>query len=91
MRSAEESKLRWNVGWFRAENYNDLLFVASQQTGFGYFTNFGRTRRQGAEVTPQRQVQHFTLGGNYTFLERDLSKSASLWRRQQQQQRRTAT
>ncbi len=29
---------------FAAKNYNDLLFVASEQTGFGYFTNFGRTR-----------------------------------------------
>jgi hypothetical protein len=42
-----ENNLRWSAGWFRGENYNDLLFVASEQTGFGYFTNFGKTRRQG--------------------------------------------
>ena len=68
VRSAQESNLRWNVGWFRAENSNDLLFVASQQTGFGYFTNFGKTRRQGAEVGLSGRIQHFVLGGNYTFL-----------------------
>jgi len=68
LRSAQESILRWNVGWFRAENYDDLLFVASPQTGFGYFKNFGRTRRQGAEVGLSGRIQHFTLGGNYTFL-----------------------
>jgi outer membrane receptor protein involved in Fe transport len=68
VRSPEESNLHWNVGWFRAENYDDLLFVASQQTGFGYFANFGRTRRQGAEVSLSGRIQHFTLGGNYTFL-----------------------
>jgi outer membrane receptor protein involved in Fe transport len=68
LRSAQESNLRWSAGWFRAENYNDLLFVASQQTGFGYFTNFGRTRRQGAEVSLSGRIQHVTLGGNYTFL-----------------------
>jgi len=68
IRSAQESILRWNVGWFRAQNYDDLLFVASQQTGFGYFKNFGKTRRQGAEVSLSGRIQHFTLGGNYTFL-----------------------
>ncbi len=68
VRRGPESKLRWSAGWFRGENYNDLLFVASEQTGFGYFTNFGRTRRQGAEVSLSGRIQHFTLGGNYTFL-----------------------
>ena len=68
VRSAAESKMRWSAGWFRAENNNDLLFVASEQTGFGYFTNFGQTRRQGAEVSVSGQIKHFTLGGNYTFL-----------------------
>jgi outer membrane receptor protein involved in Fe transport len=68
VRSAQESAFRWNAGWFRAQNYDDLLFVASQQTGFGYFMNFGRTRRQGAELGLSGRIQHFTLGGNYTFL-----------------------
>src|SRR5271154_6166756 len=68
VRSSSESKLRWSAGWFRGENYNDLLFVASEQTGFGYFTNFGQTRRQGAEVSLSGKIQRMTLGGNYTFL-----------------------
>jgi outer membrane receptor protein involved in Fe transport len=68
VRGRLESNLRWSAGWFRGENYNDLLFVASEQTGFGYFTNFGQTRRQGAEANLSAQVGKFTLGGNYTFL-----------------------
>ncbi len=67
-RGSFENKFRWNAGWFRGENYNDLLFVASEQTGFGYFANFGRTRRQGAEAGVSARVKKFTLGGNYTFL-----------------------
>lgn len=62
-------KLRWSAGWFRGQNYNDLLFVASEQTGFGYFTNFGKTRRQGTEISISDRVGKFTLGGNYTFLD----------------------
>ncbi len=69
VRNVPESKLRWSAGWFRAENHDDLLFVASQQTGFGYFTNFGETRRQGAEVSIGGQFKSLTIGGNYTFLD----------------------
>jgi outer membrane cobalamin receptor len=53
----------------RGENDNDLLFVASQQTGFGYFTNFGQTRRQGVEMNASGTIKHVTLGGSYTFLD----------------------
>ena len=60
--------LHWSAGWFRGQNYNDLLFVASEQTGFGYFTNFGKTRRQGTEISISDRIGKFTLGGNYTFL-----------------------
>ncbi|MEO8051221.1 MAG: TonB-dependent receptor [Acidobacteriota bacterium] len=68
LRGTMENSLRWGVGWFLAQNYNDLLFVASQQTGFGYFTNFGQTRRQGIEANLSRRFKAFTFGGNYTFL-----------------------
>jgi len=68
VRGTLENNLHWSAGWFRGENYNDLLFVASEQTGFGYFTNFGQTRRQGAETSINARLKQFTLGGNYTFL-----------------------
>jgi outer membrane receptor protein involved in Fe transport len=68
LRSSQDGRLRWSAGWFRGENYNDLLFVASQQTGFGYFTNFGKTLRQGTEISLSRQFSRLTFGGDYTFL-----------------------
>ena len=60
--------LRWNAGLFRAENYNDILFVASDTSGFGYFKNFGKTRREGVEVGFDRQWGPFSAGANYTYL-----------------------
>jgi len=68
VRGSFETKLHWSAGWFRGVNDNDILFVASQQTGFGYFTNFGQTRREGAEVSVDGRVGKFTFGGNYTFV-----------------------
>ena len=61
--------MKWSAGWFRAENTNDILFIASQQIGFGYFVNYGKTRRQGAEASISGNYRWFTLGGNYTFLD----------------------
>jgi outer membrane receptor protein involved in Fe transport len=68
VRGTFENNLRWSMGWFRGENDNDILFVASQQTGFGYFANFGQTRRQGAEANVSGRIGKLTLGGNYTFV-----------------------
>jgi outer membrane receptor protein involved in Fe transport len=68
VRSAHEGSLRWSAGWFRGINYNDLLFVSSEQTGFGYFTNFGKTERTGVEASISQQFHRVTMGANYTFM-----------------------
>ena len=68
VRGGREKDFNWSAGWFRGENHNDLLFVASQQTGNGYFKNFGQTLRQGAEVHVGGRIKRVTLGGNYTFV-----------------------
>ena len=68
LRGGEEGRTRWNVGWFRSENRNDILFVSSEQTGFGYFKNFGKTRREGLEAEVSARIWRFNLGGGYTFL-----------------------
>jgi outer membrane receptor protein involved in Fe transport len=61
-------RLSWNAGVFRAGNHDDILFVMSKQTGFGYFRNFGETRRQGLEAGAHGQWGRVTLGAGYTFL-----------------------
>lgn len=63
-----ENRLHWSAGFFRAQNRNDILFVASEQTGFGYFKNFDRTLRQGIETDVSTRLGRATLGGGYTFL-----------------------
>jgi outer membrane receptor protein involved in Fe transport len=59
----------WNAGVFRANNHDDILFVADQQDGFGYFRNFGETRRQGVELGIDGRVGKFDVGANYTWLD----------------------
>jgi outer membrane receptor protein involved in Fe transport len=45
------------------------MFVSSPQTGFGYFKNFGATRRQGLELDLDTDIKRVNLGLNYTFLD----------------------
>ncbi len=73
-----ENKFNWNLGWFRAENRHDILFIASPQTGYGYFKNFGRTRRQGFEAGANGRWRRATWGANYTFLNASFESPESL-------------
>jgi outer membrane receptor protein involved in Fe transport len=58
----------WNAGYFRAANRDDILFVQSEQTGFGYFKNFGRTRREGLELGARGRIGRADVGAGYTLL-----------------------
>jgi outer membrane receptor protein involved in Fe transport len=60
--------LNWNVGAFRAENHNDILFVSSVILGTGYFQNFAKTQREGFDADLDGSIGHFTWGFDWTFL-----------------------
>ena len=67
-RGTLEANWNWSAGWFRADNRNDILFVAAPQSGYGYFKNFGRTQRQGAEFDLNFRAGRVAAGTGYTFL-----------------------
>ena len=70
--------ITWSASWYRAENRNDILFVASQLSGSGYFRNFGRTRRQGAEASVEGKIRRVTGGLSYTFLDATYQSAETL-------------
>lgn len=65
----ERGRVAWHGGFFHARNHDDILFVTSDQTGFGYFRNFGETRRQGIELGANAQFSRISIGGGYTLLD----------------------
>jgi outer membrane receptor protein involved in Fe transport len=70
IRSGSKEAIHWNASYFFAQNNNDILFVTSTASGFGYFRNFGATRRQGLEVDLNASILgKITLGGGYTLLD----------------------
>ena len=69
VRGTASGGVQWNAGVFRAQNTDDLLFVADNQSGFGYFKNFGKTRRQGIELGLSGKLDKLSLGAQYTWLD----------------------
>lgn len=62
-------KLTWSAGLFRTLNEDDILNVAAEQTGRGYFLNAGDTLRQGVELAAAYHTQRFRVYGSYAFVD----------------------
>lgn len=69
LRGTASGNMQWNAGIFSAENHDDILFVADNQAGFGYFKNYGKTRRQGLELGLGAKLGKLNLGAQYTWLD----------------------
>ncbi|MBI2306257.1 MAG: TonB-dependent receptor [Rhodocyclales bacterium] len=67
----------WNAGVFRTVNTDDILFVGTS-TSAGYFTNFGRTRRQGIELGLAGAQGSVDWRVNYSYLHATFQSQACL-------------
>ena len=63
------NNIRWSVGAYRANNFNDIQFIASGTTGAGYFNNIGETRRQGLDLAMSGIFDTFKLHAGYSFID----------------------
>jgi outer membrane receptor protein involved in Fe transport len=62
--------LGWKIGGFRAINYDDIVAIpAVGRTGFGYFSNVGRTRRQGLEAEVNIKSPTLQFQASYAFVD----------------------
>lgn len=78
LRGAVNKQLQWNASVFRANNFDDILFVADDAAGFGYFKNFGKTRRQGIELGLDGKIDQLTYSVNYTYLDATFQSSETV-------------
>ena len=64
------AKTSWTVGFFTAENVQRRpLRLVRRRSGFGYFKNFGNTRRRGVELSLSTRTNHISYGAGYTYLD----------------------
>jgi len=62
-------RLRWGLSLFRTENSDDIVNIASQIPGHGFFQNAGTTLRQGVEAKVDLSWNRWTAYANYTFID----------------------
>ena len=77
VRSSVGADLRWNASVFRTDNRDDLLFVGNGRSA-GYFTNFGRTRREGLELGVSQRGSAIDWSLSYSYLRASFESSACL-------------
>ncbi|MEK8029765.1 TonB-dependent receptor [Ideonella sp. DXS29W] len=77
VRGRWEPGWQWNASVFNTTNRDDLLFI-SNGLAAGYFTNFGRTRRQGLELGLSQQADTFGWSVNYSYLRATFESSACI-------------
>lgn len=69
LRGVGDQRLNWYLGFFRTLNDNDIINVPSQISGFGYFLNAAKTRRQGVETGTTYTDNRLTAYANYSFID----------------------
>ena len=62
-------KLRWNIGAYRTISKDDIINVASEISGFGFFQNAAKTRRQGVEAGLRYKEDRWSAYANYAFVD----------------------
>jgi len=78
LRGKTETGLKWSTTLFRTTSYDDILFVSSSASS-GFFTNFGRTRRQGLEAALERAQGKLAWALNYSLVDATYRSSATVF------------
>lgn len=60
--------IKWSLSAYRAQNFDDIQFIASSTTGAGYFDNVGKTRRQGLDAALSGRLDKLTWSLGYSFV-----------------------
>ncbi|GEN59596.1 TonB-dependent receptor [Acetobacter nitrogenifigens] len=63
----KHNSLSYDLGLFRTDADNDIVFINSETLNRAYFANIGGTRRQGAKVHLSLQLSRWSAYLNYTY------------------------
>ncbi len=65
----DKGLLTWNSGAYRTDNDDDIIDIPSRISGFGFFQNAAKTRRQGVEAAVSYKQERWKAYANYTFVD----------------------
>ena len=75
---AQLGRVAWNLGIFHTDLSNDILHVASDIQGRGFFRNAGRTRRQGVEAGAALTGPRYRIALDYAFIDATFQSDLTL-------------
>lgn len=59
----------WNAGAYRTDNHRDILLLATDINGFGFFQNAGTTRHQGIDMHLSYRDERWKVAASYSWLD----------------------
>ncbi len=78
-RGALTDEVKWNASIYHAMNHQDLQFIrAGDSTSRGYYSNVGRTQRQGLDLGLSGQHDRFKWSTSYSYIRATFDSDFSL-------------
>ncbi|MDO9384931.1 MAG: TonB-dependent receptor [Hyphomicrobiaceae bacterium] len=73
-----EHALSWSLTGFHTRNYDDIISIADEQAGRGYFDNVGQTQRQGVEAALQYRNRSLFTYASYSFTDAEFRENLQI-------------
>ena len=71
--------IKWNASIYHAVNHNDIQFIHSgSNSSMGYFSNVGRTKRDGLDLGLSANLDKLKLSGSYGYIRATYDSSFDL-------------
>jgi outer membrane receptor protein involved in Fe transport len=78
-RGSLTDEIKWNASIYHAMNHQDLQFIrAGDSTSRGYYSNVGRTQRQGLDLGLSGQHDRFRWSSSYSYIKATFDSNFSL-------------
>ena len=78
-RGSLTDEVKWNASIYHAMNHQDLQFIrAGNSTSRGYYSNVGRTERQGLDLGLSGQHDRFRWNASYSYIRATFDSDFSL-------------
>ena len=78
-RGSLTEEIKWNASIYHAMNHQDLQFIrAGTSTSRGYYSNVGRTQRQGLDLGLSGQLDRFRWNASYSYIRATFDSDFSL-------------
>ncbi|HEY1613776.1 MAG TPA: TonB-dependent receptor [Rhizomicrobium sp.] len=73
-----DGQFGWNVSAYRTDAANDILLLATDINGFGYFSNAGITQHQGVDAHLGYRNERWKFTANYSYLDATFQNALTL-------------